>query len=163
MRAVKPHITSKQSLTKGLQQLQKLDSLSFYSYLIWLQSDMRAIRTQEMEKLIPPHPSGGITEKPLGNNTAGEARRSKKNELASPLAVSQPQGSEHGGGGERQDWLAPANMLATTPVPRWSKRQAKVQPCHKGSTAPYTAAAPSFPSPLARSLLARGGATTRAS
>ena len=55
---------------------------------------------------------------------------------------------------EWQDYLAPTRILATSPVPRWSKREAKMQPCHKGCTDPYMAATPSFPSPLISPLLA---------
>ena len=106
-----------------------------------------------MQRLIPPYPSGGITERPSGNDTAGDARRSK-NQTRKPTRSVAAIGIRTQGGGEQQDCLAPTNTLATTLVPRWSKKEAKVQPCHKGSTAPYAVATASFPPPLTRSLLA---------
>ena len=68
--------------------------------------------------------------------------------------MSQPPRNSAWGGRERQDYLAPTSTLATTPVPRWSKREAKMQPCHKGCTEPYMAATASFPSLLTNPLLA---------
>ena len=110
------------------------------------------ICTQGIQKLIPPHPSGGIAKRPSSDDTIGEARQSKK-QARKPYSVIAP-GIRVQGRRERQDFLAPTSTLATTPAPRWSKREAKVQPCHKGCTTPYTAATPSLPLALARSLLA---------
>ena len=138
---------------KKPQQLQKEDSLSFYSCLMITKRCAVNLHIRNT-KLIPPHPSGGITKKTLREKHHRGRRDKAKNELAGPPVVSQPLGNRTRGRTEWRDCLAPTSILATTLVPRWSKREAKVQPCHKGSTTPYTAARPSFPSPLVRSLLA---------
>ena len=61
----------------------------------------------------------------------GGRRDKLENELASPPVESQPPGNGARGGREQQDCLAPTSTLATALVPRWSKREAKVHPCHQ--------------------------------
>jgi hypothetical protein len=95
-----------------------------------------------------------VSLKSLRGATLQGRRDEAKNELASPPVVSQPPRNRARRGRERQDCLAPTSTLATISVPRWSKREAKIQPCHKCCTPPYTAATPSFPSSLTNPLLA---------
>jgi hypothetical protein len=109
--------------------------LSFYSCSMITKQCKVDSHTSNM-KLIPPHPSGGITKKSSGSEVKGEGEMKQKNELASPPAESQPPGNGALGGRGWQYYLAPTTTLATTLVPRWSKRKAKCSHVTKATLPP---------------------------
>ena len=95
--------------------------------LLFMFHDYKVMCSQSAHKEYKTNTTSEVVslEKPSRSTSQEEVRQSKKMTHKPPYGEATPRNGARGRR-ERQDYLAPTSTSATTPVPRWSKWEAKM-------------------------------------